>query len=80
MQVVTPQPISIVRPRATPKGRSVSPEARDRVAECCVGLEPRRDLLIEHLHRLQDAEQGLRPSHLAALAERLRLSQAEVFE
>jgi formate dehydrogenase len=50
------------------------------VQALCEGLAPRRDLLIEHLHRLQDAERGLRPSHLAALAERLRLSQAEVFE
>lgn len=80
MHLVTHQLISIIRPRATPKGRSIDPAARDRVAVCCAGLEPRRDLLIEHLHRLQDAEQGLRPSHLAALAERLRLSQAEVFE
>lgn len=80
MQIVNPQPIAIVRPRATAKGRTPAPEARLRVAALCEGLEPRRDLLIEHLHRLQDLEQGLRPSHLAALAERLRLSQAEVFE
>lgn len=67
-------------PRATPKGRQVVPAHRERVARLCAGLEPRRDLLIEHLHRLQDAEGGLRQGHLAALAERLRLSQVEVFE
>ena len=66
--------------RHGPKGRTPSPQARERVQALCEGLEPRRDLLIEHLHRLQDAEHGLRPSHLAALAERLRLSQVEVFE
>ncbi len=66
--------------RSTPKGRMPSEAARQRVAALCHGLTPRRDLLIEHLHRLQDAEQGLRPMHLAALAERLRLSQTEVFE
>ena len=68
------------RPRATPKGRQVRPADRDRVGACCAGLEPRADLLIEHLHRLQDAEGGLRHGHLAALAERLRLSQVEVYE
>jgi formate dehydrogenase beta subunit len=68
------------RPRPTPKGRQVQPEARERVALLCGGLEPRPDLLIEHLHRLQDAEGGLRKGHLAALAERLRLSQVEVYE
>ena len=66
--------------RYTPKGRQVEPLARDRVAQVCEGLAPRSDLLIEHLHRLQDAEGALRRGHLAALAERLQLSQVEVFE
>lgn len=66
--------------RHTPKGRQVAPEARERVAALCEGLEPRADLLIEHLHRLNDAEGALRRGHLAALAERLRLSQVEVYE
>ena len=68
------------RARPAPKGRVPTEAARARVAALCEGLPLRRDLLIEHLHRLQDAEQGLRPAHLAALAERLRLSQTEVFE
>ncbi|RJP72120.1 MAG: NADH-quinone oxidoreductase subunit F [Comamonadaceae bacterium] len=68
------------RPRHTPKGRQVAPEARARIEVLCSGLAPRADLLIEHLHRLQDAEGALRHGHLAALAERLRLSQVEVFE
>ncbi|MFC7434994.1 NADH-ubiquinone oxidoreductase-F iron-sulfur binding region domain-containing protein [Hydrogenophaga bisanensis] len=67
-------------PRATPKGRQVQPSVRERVQALCAGLAPRRDLLIEHLHRLQDAEGALRKGHLAALAEHLRLSQVEVFE
>jgi formate dehydrogenase len=58
----------------------VTPEARERVAALCEGLAPRADLLIEHLHRLNDAEGALRRGHLAALAERLRLSQVEVYE
>ena len=66
--------------RAGLKGRQVEPWARERVAALCAGLEPRADLLIEHLHRLQDADGGLRQCLLAALAERLRLSQAEVHE
>ena len=66
--------------RSTPKGRQVAPKARERVAVLCEGLAPRADLLIEHLHRLNDAEGALRRGHLAALAERLRLSQVEVYE
>ena len=67
-------------PRGTPKGRQVAPADRERVAALCQGLDSRADLLIEHLHRLNDAEGALRKGHLAALAERLRLSQVEVFE
>lgn len=67
-------------PRHTPKGRQTSLQARERVAVLCAGLAPRADLLIEHLHRLQDGEGALRHGHLAALAEMLKLSQVEVFE
>ena len=66
--------------RRTPKGRQVQPDARERVAALCAGLDPLPELLIEHLHRLNDAEGALRQGQLAALAERLRLSQVEVYE
>lgn len=67
-------------PRATPKGRQPTDEDRRAVAAAVGGLAPRRDLLIEHLHRLQDRYGGLRRGQLAALAEHLRLSMAEVHE
>ncbi|MCX7815164.1 MAG: NAD(P)H-dependent oxidoreductase subunit E [Tepidimonas ignava] len=73
-------PSGIGRGRAQPKGRTPSPAARERVAQACAGLAARRDLLIEHLHRLQDALGGLTRDDMAAVAERLRLSQAEVYE
>jgi formate dehydrogenase len=73
-----PQPVRIVR--TTPRGGLVSAEARAAVQAACGDLAARSDLLIEHLHRIHDAEHGLRPSRLAALAERLRLSSSEVYE
>jgi len=39
-----------------------------------------RDLLIEHLHRLQDRFGQLRTDHLGALADLMRVSVAEVYE
>jgi len=73
--------------RATPKGRSVDPQARNEVvallaaARKKTGVDPRRrDLLIENLHRIQDRFGQLSAAHLAALAEAMRLSQAEVYE
>jgi len=62
------------------KGRGVDPAARDEI-RALLGKEPRRrDLLIEHLHRIQDRYGHLSARHLAALAQELRLSQTEVYE
>jgi len=73
--------------RATPKGRSVDPQARNDVQALLAaarrqsGVDPRRrDLLIENLHRIQDRFGRLSAAHLAALAEAMRLSQTEVYE
>ena len=68
------------RGRAVPKGRQVDERALAEVKALLAGLELRRDLLIEHLHAIQDAHGQISAAHLAALAELLRLSQAEVYE
>ncbi len=64
-----------------PKGRHhVDPASLNEV-RALLGDAPRqRDLLIEHLHRIQDACHQISAEHLAALAEEMRLSLAEVFE
>ncbi|MCD6734729.1 MAG: NAD(P)H-dependent oxidoreductase subunit E [Burkholderiaceae bacterium] len=68
------------RPVGWRKGRQVDPAALGRVRQLLDGLPPRRDLLVEHLHRIQDAEGCLPAPLLAALAEWLGLAQAEVYE
>jgi formate dehydrogenase len=46
-----------------------------------LGDEPRRrDLLIEHLHLIQDRYGHLSAAHLAALAAEMKLAQTEVYE
>ncbi len=46
-----------------------------------LGERPRRrDLLIEHLHLMQDRYHCLSVAHLAALAEEMRMALSEVFE
>ncbi len=68
------------RARPRPKGRQVEPAARVAV-QALLGDRPRRrDLLIEHLHLIQDACGHLPAAHLAALAEEMRLPMAEVYE
>jgi formate dehydrogenase len=68
------------KPRATPKGRSVEPQALAEVRTLLGSAPRRRDLLIEHLHRIQDQCGSLSAAHLAALAQETGLSMTEVFE
>ena len=68
------------RRRQAPRGRQVRHEALREVQATLQGVLPRRDQLIEALHALQDRFHQLRTDHLAALAQWMRLSQAEVYE
>src|SRR6185503_7892142 len=68
------------RPRRTPKGRQVDPAALDDVRALLGSRERRRDLLIEHLHLIQDRYGHLSAAHLAALAAEMKLALAEVYE
>jgi len=66
--------------RRTPKGRQLDDTAWAEV-RALLGDRPRsRDLLIEHLHLIQDAHGHLSAPHLRALAEEMRVSMAEVWE
>jgi formate dehydrogenase beta subunit len=68
------------RPRNTPKGRQVDPRALDEVRSLLGDRERRRDLLIEHLHLIQDRYGYLSAAHLAALAHEMKLALTEVYE
>jgi formate dehydrogenase len=68
------------RKRQAPKGRRVDPVALAEVQALLGELPRRRDLLIEHLHLIQDRYRQLSSRHLAALAQEMRMSQAEVYE
>src|ERR1700750_2732886 len=68
------------RAKATPKGRQVDPTAAHEIALLLGDRPRRRDLLIEHLHLIQDSYKQISAAHLAALADAMKLSFAEVFE
>src|SRR6516164_5840811 len=68
------------RPRKTPKGRQVEPQALADVRALLGERERRRDLLIEHLHLIQDRYGYLSAAHLAALAQEMKLALTEVYE
>jgi len=66
--------------RPAPKGRAVDAAALADI-HALLGDAPRRpDLLIEHLHRIQDAYGQLSARHLVALADAMQLAASEVFE
>ena len=66
--------------RKTPKGRQVNDAALADVRDVLGDRPRRRDLLIEFMHLVQDRFGYLSVRHLHALAEEMKLAQAEVYE
>ncbi len=69
-----------IRRKSKLKGRQVDEVALLEV-RALVGEAPHaRDLLIEHLHKLNDAYRALHDRHLVALAREMNIPMAEVYE
>src|ERR1700761_2444262 len=68
------------RPRRTPKGRQLDTKAVADIEALLTDRPRRRDLLIEHLHLIQDKYGHISSAHLAALAAEMKLAQSEVYE
>ncbi len=66
--------------RGRPKGRMLDENSYSEVVNILSKQELKRDRLIEYLHLIQDAFGGLSKPHIRALAEILRLGEAEIFE
>src|SRR5277367_871282 len=64
----------------TPKGRQIDPKALEEVLALLIDRPRRRDLLIEHLHLIQDHYGHISAAHLAALAAEMKLALTEVYE
>ncbi|MCE1194612.1 MAG: NAD(P)H-dependent oxidoreductase subunit E [Acidovorax sp.] len=72
-----------IRRKGRLKGRQPEEAAMAEVAQLLGPRPPagyRRDLLIEHLHRLNDHFGVLHDRHLVALAKQMNLAMAEVYE
>ena len=68
------------RKSSLPKGRQLDEAALLEVQNALGDRTRNRDLLIEFLHLIQDRNGCLPASHIRALAEEMKLSQAEVYE
>ncbi len=69
-----------IRRKSKLKGRQADDASLAEV-RALVGAAPhRRDLLIEHLHKLNDAYRCLHDRHLVALAKEMNIPMAEVYE
>lgn len=66
--------------RNKPRGRMTDSQALAQVNSLLGDSPNRRDLLIEHLHRIQDHVGYLSLPHLRALAERMNLPMAAIYE
>ncbi|MDV3241371.1 MAG: NAD(P)H-dependent oxidoreductase subunit E [Methylocaldum sp.] len=63
-----------------PKGRPIDLKALEEIRALLGEAPRRRDLLIEHLHKIQDAYKYISAKHVVALAHEMKLSPAEVYE
>lgn len=68
------------RKRQAPKGRRVDPAALAEVQSLLRETSRQPDMLIEHLHKIQDRFGHLSAAHLAALAQEMGMAQTEVYE
>jgi formate dehydrogenase len=66
--------------KARPKGRHVDAEALADVRKLLGDAPRERSMLIEYLHRIQDARGCLPASYLVALAQEMKLAMTEVYE
>ncbi len=66
--------------RITNRGRQIDAVAAREIRELLGDKPLRRDLLIEHLHLIQDRYHHISAAHLAALAGEMGLPMADVFE
>ena len=78
--ILSAEAVARQRKRQATRGRGVDPAVAAELQQWLAGQEPQRDRLIEYLHLLNDRLRCLPTPHLAALAQWLKLSQAEVFE
>jgi formate dehydrogenase beta subunit len=69
-----------LRKRQAPKGRQVDPAVLSQVQILLSTASRQPDLLIEHLHKIQDRYGHLSAAHLAALAQEMAMPQASVYE
>ena len=81
MAVITISPDQISKKkRRGPKGHAVDLTALEEIKSLLADESRQRDLLIEHLHKVQDQYQHISSKHLVALAHERNLSTAEVYE
>ncbi|MDB5956601.1 NAD(P)H-dependent oxidoreductase subunit E [Ramlibacter sp.] len=78
--VAASSPAMRERRRQGPRGRKPGEQALAEVRQLLGDASRQSDLLIEHLHKLQDHFGHLSAAHLAALAQEMRLAQSEVYE
>ncbi|NOQ36557.1 MAG: NADH-quinone oxidoreductase subunit F [Methylococcaceae bacterium] len=76
---ISPEQIT-KKKRKGPKGHAVDLAALEDVKQLLKDSSRQRDLLIEHLHKIQDHYQHISSKHLVALAHEMKLSPAEVYE
>ena len=66
--------------RGEQRGRHVTQTAQEQIRDLLGSKTPRRDLLIEYLHLIQDEFGNIAADHITALAAEMQLATTEIYE
>ena len=66
--------------RGEQRGRHVTQTAQEQIRDLLGSKTPRRDLLIEYLHLIQDEFGHIAADHITALAAEMQLATTEIYE
>ena len=66
--------------RGEQRGRHVTQTAQEQIRDLLGSETPRRDLLIEYLHLIQDEFGHIAADHITALAAEMQLATTEIYE
>ena len=66
--------------KAHPKGRQLDPQASEEIHALLGNSSRDQDMLIEHLHLIQDKFGCLSAEHLVALADEMSMAMTEIYE
>lgn len=72
--------LKLKRKKGQSRGRHTDPQALSEIRSLLGDISRESNLLVEHLHKIQDKYNFISAAHLVALADEMKLAHSEVYE